>query len=245
MRAYVNGFVQPEATNSYVFLRGKLNEFLHAVGRVISKTANIDISPLVVNNSSRVTGRSSRPVVSYSSTYPRVQNHETCALYEAIGYYSNFLSQQLQLDCNNSEQCLERFTRPRCVTVSPICYRKSQAEPNSSAQFPSKREPCSSTTNPLNNWISNLKLATKPTDTHRSMYDIWMPNHLKRICSAVDQMLSDVNFDVSESDLRFSQQSNAPSESLLHSLSRLKMYLKSQGRARADGASTLVRVFYP
>ena len=32
------------------------------------------------------------------------------ALYGAIGYYSNFLSQQLQLDRNNSEQCPERFT---------------------------------------------------------------------------------------------------------------------------------------
>jgi hypothetical protein len=112
-----------------------------------------------------------------------------------------FLSQQLQLDYNNSEQCLERFTRPRCVTVSPISHRESQVEPNSSTQFSSKREPCSPTTNPLNNWISNLKLATKRTDTYRNMYDIWIPNHLKRICSAVDQIPSDVNFDVSESQM--------------------------------------------
>jgi len=47
----------------------------------------------------------------------------------------------------------------------------------------------------------------------KNVYDIWMPTHLKRICSAIDQIPSDVNFDVSQSEFQFSQQSNA--ESLL------------------------------
>jgi hypothetical protein len=45
----------------------------------------------------------------------------------------------------------------------------------------------------------------------KSIYNIWMPTHFKRICSAVDQIPSGVNFDVSESVLQFSQQSKAPS----------------------------------
>ena len=39
-----------------------------------------------------------------------------------------------------------------------------------------------------------------------------MPAHFKRICSAIDQIPSNMDFDISELDLQFSQQSNAPSE---------------------------------
>jgi hypothetical protein len=46
----------------------------------------------------------------------------------------------------------------------------------------------------------------------KSVYDIWMPTHFKRICSAIDQIPSDINFNALDSDLQF-QQSNAPSES--------------------------------
>lgn len=38
----------------------------------------------------------------------------------------------------------------------------------------------------------------------RNIYDIWMPNHFKRICSAIDQIPADVGFDVSQSELQSS-----------------------------------------
>ena len=37
----------------------------------------------------------------------------------------------------------------------------------------------------------------------KNVYDAWMPKHLKRICSAVDELPSDLNFEVSRSELRF------------------------------------------
>ncbi|EEH15900.1 hypothetical protein PABG_05987 [Paracoccidioides brasiliensis Pb03] len=45
----------------------------------------------------------------------------------------------------------------------------------------------------------------------RNVYDIWMPTHFKRICSAIDQIPPDVDFDISQSELKYSQQSNAES----------------------------------
>lgn len=42
----------------------------------------------------------------------------------------------------------------------------------------------------------------------RNIYDKFMPIHLKRICSAIDQ-IPDLDFDISHSDLQFSQQSSA------------------------------------
>jgi hypothetical protein len=45
----------------------------------------------------------------------------------------------------------------------------------------------------------------------RSVYDIWMPTHLKRICSSIDHIPPDVDFDISQSELHFSQQSNTKS----------------------------------
>ena len=41
----------------------------------------------------------------------------------------------------------------------------------------------------------------------KNVYDIWMPMHLKRICSAIDQLPPGVNFEVSRSELRFSDTS--------------------------------------
>jgi hypothetical protein len=32
----------------------------------------------------------------------------------------------------------------------------------------------------------------------KNVYDIWMPTHLKRICSVIDKLPSDLNFEVSE-----------------------------------------------
>lgn len=45
----------------------------------------------------------------------------------------------------------------------------------------------------------------------RNIYDIWMPTHFERICSAIDKIPPDVDFDVSQSELQFSQQSNTES----------------------------------
>ena len=41
----------------------------------------------------------------------------------------------------------------------------------------------------------------------KNVYDIWMPMHLKRICSAIDQLPLGVSFDVSRSVLQFSDTS--------------------------------------
>ena len=48
-----------------------------------------------------------------------------------------------------------------------------------------------------------------------NVYDVWMPLHLMRICSAIDELPSDINFDLSQvasfsqSEPQSSQQSNA------------------------------------
>lgn len=40
----------------------------------------------------------------------------------------------------------------------------------------------------------------------KSIYNVWMPKHFERICSAVDQIPKDINFEVSQSsELRFSE----------------------------------------
>ncbi|QSS65228.1 hypothetical protein I7I51_06070 [Histoplasma capsulatum] len=45
----------------------------------------------------------------------------------------------------------------------------------------------------------------------RNVYDKFVPIHLKRICAAIDQIPLDLDFDVSHSDLNFSQRSNVES----------------------------------
>ncbi|EER37024.1 conserved hypothetical protein [Histoplasma capsulatum H143] len=45
----------------------------------------------------------------------------------------------------------------------------------------------------------------------RNIYDIWMPTHLKRIHSAIDQIPPLLDLDVSQMELQFSQRSNAES----------------------------------
>lgn len=58
----------------------------------------------------------------------------------------------------------------------------------------------------------------------KNIYDIWMPEHFKRICSAIDQLPTEINFDVP-----------ALSES-----TGLSQNLESLGRSEADSASVLV-----
>lgn len=45
----------------------------------------------------------------------------------------------------------------------------------------------------------------------KNVYDIWMPTHFQRICSAIDQIPPGVDFEISQSELLYSQQSNAES----------------------------------
>lgn len=47
----------------------------------------------------------------------------------------------------------------------------------------------------------------------KNVYDIWMPTHLKRICSAIDQLPPNLNFEVSEgSELQFTEASGLSQE---------------------------------
>ena len=45
----------------------------------------------------------------------------------------------------------------------------------------------------------------------KNVYDIWMPIQYKRICSAIDELPSDINFNLSQSSRQSSQLSNAES----------------------------------
>lgn len=45
----------------------------------------------------------------------------------------------------------------------------------------------------------------------KNVYNIWMPIHFERICSAIDQIPLDLDFDVSQTDLQFAQQSETDS----------------------------------
>ena len=40
----------------------------------------------------------------------------------------------------------------------------------------------------------------------KNLYDIWMPKYLKKICSAIDKIPSGINFEVSQSELQFSDE---------------------------------------
>lgn len=47
----------------------------------------------------------------------------------------------------------------------------------------------------------------------KNIYDVWMPTHLKRICSVIDQVPPDLNFEVSQgSELSFTEASGLSQE---------------------------------
>jgi hypothetical protein len=47
----------------------------------------------------------------------------------------------------------------------------------------------------------------------KNVYDVWMPTHLKRICSVIDQLPRDLNFEVSQgSELQFAEASGLSQE---------------------------------
>ncbi|EKG09482.1 hypothetical protein MPH_13477 [Macrophomina phaseolina MS6] len=69
----------------------------------------------------------------------------------------------------------------------------------------------------------------------KNVYDNWMPDHFKRICSAIDD-IPDVNFDVSqESELQFSSQTGLSQELESHHLSQSEGSASVAGRD--DGSS--------
>lgn len=64
----------------------------------------------------------------------------------------------------------------------------------------------------------------------KNVYDNWMPDHFKRICSAIDEIPSNISFDVSEdSELQFPSQTGLSQELESHHLSQ------SEGSASVAG----------
>lgn len=64
----------------------------------------------------------------------------------------------------------------------------------------------------------------------KNVYDKWMPNHFKRICSAINEIPANISFDVSkDSDLQFSSQTGLSQELESHHLSQ------SEGSASVAG----------
>ena len=72
----------------------------------------------------------------------------------------------------------------------------------------------------------------------KNVYDVWMPIHLKRICSVIGQLPPDVDFEVSQgSDLQFTEASGL-SQQLDDLLSELSN-VESVSRASQDDIDTL------
>ncbi|OJD32445.1 uncharacterized protein BKCO1_380008 [Diplodia corticola] len=51
---------------------------------------------------------------------------------------------------------------------------------------------------PLDLWTADGKEKWTAYKFTKNVYDNWMPAHFKRICAAIDEILSDISFDVSE-----------------------------------------------
>ncbi|KAI9674958.1 MAG: hypothetical protein M1817_001364 [Caeruleum heppii] len=67
----------------------------------------------------------------------------------------------------------------------------------------------------------------------KNVYDVWMPIHLKRICSAIDQLPPDLHFDVSQgSELQFTDASGLSQE--LGGLLSKQSYVGSTSRTSQD-----------
>ena len=73
----------------------------------------------------------------------------------------------------------------------------------------------------------------------KNVYEIWMPKHFKRICSAIDAFPSGVSFDLSQqSELNFSEQSGLSQDFGAHSLAQSSIG-SSSAQAQADDQSTI------
>ena len=64
----------------------------------------------------------------------------------------------------------------------------------------------------------------------KNVYDTWMPKHLERICSAIDEIPSGINFDVSQSELQF------PDEADLQLSQELDVHLSQQSNTGSISA---------
>lgn len=69
----------------------------------------------------------------------------------------------------------------------------------------------------------------------KNVYDVWMPTHLKRICSAIEQLPPDMGFDVSQgSELQFTEASGLSQE--LGGLLTEQSKVEPASRASQDGS---------
>ncbi|MCJ1360829.1 MAG: hypothetical protein MMC33_010838, partial [Icmadophila ericetorum] len=64
----------------------------------------------------------------------------------------------------------------------------------------------------------------------KNVYDIWMPKHLERICFAIDEIPSGINFEVSQSELQF------PDEAEFQLSQELDIHLSQQSNTRSISA---------
>ena len=73
----------------------------------------------------------------------------------------------------------------------------------------------------------------------KNVYEVWMPKHFERICSAVDAFPSDVSFDLSQhSELNFPEQSGLSQDFGAQSLAQSSTG-SSSGQAQAVDQSTV------
>ncbi|KAK1808612.1 hypothetical protein LTR12_017021 [Friedmanniomyces endolithicus] len=74
----------------------------------------------------------------------------------------------------------------------------------------------------------------------KNVYDIWMPKHFQRICSAIDEFPPDVDFDVSQqSELQFTERSGLSQDLETYSLAQSTAGSGS-AQAQADSQSSFV-----
>lgn len=74
----------------------------------------------------------------------------------------------------------------------------------------------------------------------KNVYDIWMPTHFKRICSVIDELPSDVNFELSQqSELEFPEASGLSQELEGHHLSQQSIAESASLLEELDSQSSL------
>ena len=73
----------------------------------------------------------------------------------------------------------------------------------------------------------------------KNVYNVWMPKHFERICSAINQFPAAVDFGVSQSELRFSEASGLSQE--LESAELVQTHASSQSsQKQSDGQSSII-----
>ena len=75
----------------------------------------------------------------------------------------------------------------------------------------------------------------------KNVYDIWMPTHFKRICSVIDELPRDVNFELSQqSELEFPEASGLSQELEGHQLSQQSLAKSASLLEEHDSQSSIV-----